>query len=61
MSGADEGEGIFAAKTAGLLVLLSKVSFHQAVVFCNQQEEASWLASHLTARGFPAAFICGEQ
>ncbi|CAD7705005.1 unnamed protein product [Ostreobium quekettii] len=57
----DAGDGEFSAKVAALLAVLSSVSFHQTVVFCNRQSDAQALADRLTRAGFPAAFISGQK
>lgn len=52
---------LFSSKVVALLGLLSSLSFHQAVVFCNHQSDAQSLESLLTRAGFPAAFISGQR
>jgi hypothetical protein len=49
------------AKVAALLELLAAVSFHQAVVFCNNKQHAEWLAQRLTAAAYPAAYLSGSR
>lgn len=53
------GEHIFEAKVDALIDLFNTVSFHQALVFCNEQGGAAKLAGKLTRQGFPAEFISG--
>ena len=52
-------EALATARRAEVLELLERVSFHQALVFCNRPDEGSRLARELAARGFPSAFISG--
>jgi superfamily II DNA/RNA helicase len=52
-------EALATARRAEVLELLERISFHQALVFCNRPEEGSRLARELAARGFPSAFISG--
>ena len=52
-------EALATARRAEVLELLERISFHQALVFCNRPEEGSQLARELAARGFPSAFISG--
>ena len=52
-------EALATARRAEVLELLDRVSFHQALVFCNRPDEGSRLARELAARGFPSAFISG--
>ncbi|GMH40237.1 hypothetical protein BSKO_08141 [Bryopsis sp. KO-2023] len=49
----------FEAKSTALLDLLTTLSFHQTVVFCNQQRDAERLSARLTRAGFPSRFISG--
>lgn len=51
----------FEAKVDALICLFNTVSFHQALVFCNEQEGAAMLAGKLTRQGFPAEFISGSK
>ena len=52
-------EALATARRAEVLELLERVSFHQALVFCNRPDEGSRLARELAARGFPSAVISG--
>ena len=45
------------AKQHAVLELLDRVTFHQALVFCNRAEEAAKLTRALDAAGFPSAYI----
>lgn len=47
------------AKIAALHGLCQRVSFRQAVVFCNAASDAEKLTKRLNAAGFPSAFISG--
>lgn len=51
---------LFALKVDSLLQLLNRLSFHQAVVFCNTKPRSQWLAQALTASGFPADYLAGD-
>lgn len=42
-----EGEPLMEAKIQSLLALLARLSFHQAVVFCNSRPDAEYLAEQL--------------
>lgn len=42
-----EGEPLMEAKIQSLLLLLARLSFHQAVVFCNSRPDAEYLAEQL--------------
>lgn len=44
---------------AAVRLLNSLRGLSQAVVFCNDQHGAQWLADRLTAAGFPSAFLSG--
>jgi len=44
-----------------VLRLLDEITFHQAIVFCNQPAHAMRLVSLLCAAGFPTAFISGAH
>ncbi|KAK9823568.1 hypothetical protein WJX72_003866 [[Myrmecia] bisecta] len=59
--GAARPADVLQAKADGLLKLFASVTFHQAVVFCNQKADAQRLADMLTAAGYPAAFISGSK
>lgn len=48
------------AKQVEVLRLLDTLSFHQAIVFCNQIEHATPLCDALNASGFPSALISGS-
>ncbi|XP_031557944.1 probable ATP-dependent RNA helicase DDX20 [Actinia tenebrosa] len=52
---------IFQEKVEHLLKLLSKVNFHQCLLFSNYQIRAQSLSSTLCAKGWPATFIAGSQ
>ncbi|KAL3932473.1 MAG: hypothetical protein SGPRY_000688 [Prymnesium sp.] len=47
------------AKRAEVVRLLDAISFHQALVFCNQHEQAEELSRMLLENGLPTAFISG--
>lgn len=49
------------SKVNQLQSLLSNISFHQAVVFCNLKAQAEWLAAWLTAAGYPAAYLGADK
>ena len=57
---ADSFAAIARAKQREVLQLLDVLSFHQAIVFCNQPEHASLLSEALNAAGFPAALMSGS-
>ena len=49
------------AKIAALLALTARLTFHQAVIFCNSRPDGEYLADKLAAAGMPAAFLAGGQ
>jgi len=51
----------YAARRAALLDILSSVSFHQAVVFCNRKAIADDLADDLAAAGHSAACLSSAK
>ena len=55
------GEPRMEAKIAALLALMARLTFHQAVVFCNSRPDGEYLADKLAAAGMPAAFLAGGQ
>jgi ATP-dependent RNA helicase DDX20 len=55
------GSDALQSKVSSLLQLLASVSFHQAVVFCNNKQHAEWLAQRLTAAAYPAAYLSGSR
>ncbi|KAF0689172.1 Aste57867_19336 [Aphanomyces stellatus] len=48
-------------KVQRLARLLTEVSFHQCIVFCNDKYRAEALAAALSAMGYPAVCITGAQ
>lgn len=54
-------EKLFKQKGKQLLKLLSKLRFHQCLVFCNQQHFAQKLCKTLTKYGWTNSFISGAQ
>ncbi|WIA31432.1 hypothetical protein OEZ86_002330 [Tetradesmus obliquus] len=55
-----EQQQLLLLKVDALLQLLSTISFHQAVVFCNRKPAAEWLSRRLTAAGCPAAYLSAD-
>eukprot|EP00058_Branchiostoma_floridae_P009040 XP_002594528.1 hypothetical protein BRAFLDRAFT_87751 [Branchiostoma floridae] len=51
----------FQAKTDQLIKLLSRVPFHQCLVFSNDQGRAQSLCKDLNSKGWPTAYIAGSQ
>ncbi|CAH1266011.1 DDX20 [Branchiostoma lanceolatum] len=51
----------FQAKTDQLIKLLSRVPFHQCLVFSNDQGRAQSLCEDLNSKGWPTAYIAGSQ
>ncbi|XP_078676643.1 uncharacterized protein LOC144913680 [Branchiostoma floridae x Branchiostoma belcheri] len=51
----------FQAKTDQLIRLLSRVPFHQCLVFSNDQGRAQRLSEDLNSKGWPTAYISGSQ
>ncbi|KAI8511566.1 DEAD (Asp-Glu-Ala-Asp) box polypeptide 20 [Branchiostoma belcheri] len=51
----------FQAKTDQLIKLLSRVPFHQCLVFSNDQWRAQRLSEDLNSKGWPTAYISGSQ
>ncbi|KJE94495.1 DEAD box polypeptide 20 [Capsaspora owczarzaki ATCC 30864] len=49
------------SKVTALLEILSKVQFHQCVVFCGSRSSADNLAARLCDEQWPATFISGDQ
>ena len=52
--------GLPDAKQSEAVRLLSTLCFHQAILFCNQPEQALQLAEALESAGFPSALISGS-
>eukprot|EP00698_Gefionella_okellyi_P024734 TRINITY_DN8810_c0_g1_i1.p1 TRINITY_DN8810_c0_g1~~TRINITY_DN8810_c0_g1_i1.p1 ORF type:complete len:622 (-),score=161.82 TRINITY_DN8810_c0_g1_i1:2039-3631(-) len=52
---------VFVEKRKCVIDILSRVSFHQALIFSNQQDRAQTLAAELCDAGWPAVFISGKQ
>eukprot|EP00873_Tetraselmis_striata_P041722 jgi/Tetstr1/461986/TSEL_007059.t1 len=48
-------------KLPALVELMSGMTFHQAVVFCNRKGDGERLAAKLTSSAFPAAYISGSR
>eukprot|EP01102_Stenamoeba_stenopodia_P017166 TRINITY_DN6112_c0_g1_i5.p1 TRINITY_DN6112_c0_g1~~TRINITY_DN6112_c0_g1_i5.p1 ORF type:complete len:584 (+),score=157.59 TRINITY_DN6112_c0_g1_i5:1-1752(+) len=51
----------FEEKIVRTLEILSKLSFHQSIVFCNEKNRAQEVWERLEAAGWPSAFIAGGQ
>ena len=58
--GARSGRGVARAKAAEVLRLLDGVTFHQALLFCNDRPQAAALAKRLCDGGYPAAFLSAD-
>lgn len=58
---ASSGQAQLEARARAFLALAARLSFTQAVLFCERQHEAAWLAQRLCDAGFPAAYLSGAS